>query len=332
MKKRLLSICTAAMLILTLAACGTPADKGTSGSGTNADTGAIKYTVGILQQLEHPALDAATEGFKEALTEKLGDSVKFDEANAQNDMNNCTTIANKFVSDGVDLIMANATTALQAAAAATDKIPVVGTARTDHNSAGVLKGTVEKPGGNVTGASDLAPLDQQAELFTELLPNVKKVGILYCSSEPNSKFQADKMEELLNAKQIEVKIFTVADSNEIQNVLTAAVEEIEALYIPTDNTIADNTELIKNITLNAKIPVITGEENQCKVCGLATLSISYKDMGYSAGLVAADILQGKANPADTAIVYSKEVTKLFNPEIAKQLGIEIPEGIKAIGE
>ncbi|MEG1633621.1 MAG: ABC transporter substrate-binding protein [Oscillospiraceae bacterium] len=332
MKKELTAIILAGVLTMSLAACGTkPAETSATPTAQTGMMGEQSYKVGILQQLEHPALDAATEGFKKALTEKLGDKVEFEYANAQNDSPTCTTIANKFVTDGVDLIMANATTALQAAASATAEIPIVGTSVTDYIAAGVLMGDNDAPGGNVTGASDLAPLDQQADLLLELCPDAKIVGILYSSGEPNSVFQSDKMTALLEDKGIEVKVFTVADSNEVQSVVSGAVEQIDALYIPTDNTMADNIGLVKNITAPAGIPVICGEENMCAGGGLATLSISYSDMGYNAGLIAVSILLGEADPATTPIAYCSEVTKKFNPEVAELLGITIPEGIEAIG-
>lgn len=323
MKKAMAAIMILAV-VFALAACGAAPEKPEPAKTAEG------FRVGILQQLEHPALDAATEGFKKALTDKLGEKVSFDFASAQNDINNCATIANKFVSDKVDLIMANATSALQAAAAATGEIPVVGVSITDYESAGVLKGSTKAPGGNVTGASDLAPLDLQAKLLVEVVPKAKTVGMVYCSSEPNSVFQADTVEEHFKKLGLEVKRFTVADSNDIQPVVTAAVGEVDALYIPTDNTMADNMELVKNISLNAKIPVVSGEENACKTGGLVTLSISYFDMGYKAGELAADILEGKAEPATSPIVYCTQIERKFNPEVKEALGIELPADIVPI--
>lgn len=319
MKKKLASLVLSATMVLSLAACG------------QAPSGDDVYTVGIIQQLEHQALDAATEGFKDALTEILGDKVTFEYDNAQNDQNNCTTIANKYVSGNVDLIMANGTTALQSAAAATSDIPIVGTSITDYITAGVLVGDNDAPGGNVTGASDLAPIDQQIALLLELCPDAKTVGVLYCSSEPNSKYQADKATEQLVAADIEVKEYTISDSNDIQAVVSSAVEQVDAIYIPTDNTVADNMGLVKNITIPAGIPTICGEENMCSKGGLATLSISYYDMGHAAGELAANILTGKAEPASSPIVYVSKVTRKYNAEVAELLDWEIPEGIEAIG-
>lgn len=325
--KKILAAILVLTVVLTLAACGSAPVKSEPSAPQEKAEG---FEVGILQQLEHPALDAATEGFKKALTDRLGDRVSFDFVSAQNDINNCTTIANKFVSGKVDLIMANATSALQAAASATGEIPIVGVSITDYESAGVLKGNPNAPGGNVTGASDLAPLDLQAKLLVEVVPEAKTVGIVYCSSEANSVYQAETIKAHFEELGLKVKNFTVADSNEIQPVVTAAVEEVDALYIPTDNTMADNMELVKNITLNAKIPVISGEENACKNGGLVTISISYFDMGYKAGELAADILEGKAEPATSPIVYCTEIERKFNPEVKEALGIELPADISPI--
>lgn len=318
MKKKISALVLSATMVLSLAACGEkPAED--------------VYTVGIIQQLEHQALDSATEGFKAALTDILGDKVHFEYDCAQNDQNNCITIANKYVSENVDLIMANGTTALQSASSATSVIPIVGTSITDYITAGVLIGDNDAPGGNVTGSSDLAPIDQQIDLLIELCPDAKVVGILYCSNEANSKYQAEKATEFLESAGIEVKEYTISDSNDIQAVLSSAVEQVDAIYIPTDNTLADNIELVKNITVPARIPVISGEENMCASGCLATLSISYFEVGYLAGELAADILTGEADPATSPIVYVPNTTRKYNPEVAELLGWAIPDGIEAIG-
>lgn len=321
--KKLTALALAGVMTLSLAACA----PGDGASGGAADG---KYKIGILQQLEHQALDAATEGFKAAVEELLGkDNVEFDYKNAQNDSNNCTTIAGKFVADKVDLIMANATTALQTSASATKDIPVVGTSVTDYKTAGVVDSN-DAPGRNVTGASDLAPIDQQIDLLIELAPNAKTVGIVYCSAEPNSLFQAEKAQVAMEGKGITVKTYTVADSNEIQSVVTKAVGEIDAMYIPTDNTMADNMELVKNITVPKKLPVFCGEENMCKNGGLATLSISYYDVGYTAGKMAVEILKDGKKPGDMPIQFVPDVVKKYNAEVAEAIGITIPEGLTPI--
>lgn len=313
---------TCAMMV-SLAGC-------TAGEENAANNpGDTHYRIGILQQLEHQALDAATEGFQAALTDLLGDRVEFDYQNAQNDSNNCITIANKFVSDKVDLIMANASTALQSAAAATSDIPIVGTSVTDYKTAGVVDSN-DAPGRNVTGASDLAPIEAQIDLLTELCPEARTVGIVYCSSEPNSLFQAEMAQTALEAKGCSVKVYTVADSNEIQSVVTKAASEIDAMYIPTDNTLADNMGLVKNITTPQKLPVFCGEENMCRSGGLATLSISYYDVGYTAGEMAYEILTNGKNPADMPIEFVPDVVKKYNSEVASELGITLPDGFTAI--
>ena len=355
MKKKLLALFMAmTMVTMSLTACGTVggADEQTETtvtdeSQTNADateetdastetqsatTEGKVYKIGICQQLEHQALDAATEGFKAALVEKLGEgNVEFDYQNAQGEQPNCATIATKFVNDNVDLIMANATTALQACAAATADIPVIGTSVTDFVSAGVVNSN-EAPGRNVTGTSDLAPIDQQVALVLELAPEAKNVGILYCSAEPNSIFQADMAEAMFKENGLTVERYTVADSNDIQQVVTKVAEESDVIYIPTDNTLANNMEIVKNVTVPAKKPVIVGEENMCGVGALATLSISYYSLGYNAGMMAYEILVNGANPAEMPIEYADEVTLKYNAEIAAALGMTMPEDMVAIGE
>ena len=318
---------TATMMAAAMALSGC----GGKDAAKNSDDAGEKYTVGIIQQLEHPALDAATEGFKDKLTELLGEeNVTFDYQNAQGEQTNCTTIATKFVSNQVDLIMANATTALQAAAAATGDIPIVGTSVTDYKTAGVVDSN-EAPGRNVTGVSDLAPIDQQIALLQKLVPDAKKVGIIYCSAEPNSGYQAKLAQQALEQAGIAWTDYTAADSNEVQSVVTKAVSECDALYIPTDNTIANNAEIVKNITVPAGIPVIAGEENLCKGCGLATLSISYYDLGAKAAEMAYDILVNGKNPAEMPIGnVSDGITEKYNAEIAEALGIAIPEDMVAI--
>ena len=328
MKKWMKMTATMMVAAMALTACGgsteAPADEAASGGA---------YTIGIVQQLEHPALDAATQGFQDKLTELLGEgNVVFDYKNAQGEQTNCTTIATKFVSNNVDLIMANATTALQSAAAATADIPIVGTSVTDYVTAGVVDSN-DAPGKNVTGASDLAPVDQQIALLLELVPDATKVGIVYCSAEPNSVFQSQLAQAELDKAGVAWAEYTAADSNEVQSVVTKAISECDVLYVPTDNTMANNTEIIKNIAVTAGIPVIAGEEGICAGCGLATLSISYYDLGVKAAEMAYEILVNGANPAEMTIEYvSDGITAKYNPEIAEALGITVPEDMVAIGE
>lgn len=323
MKKWMKAI--AAMMVLSMAMTGC------GGSGDSADAEG-KYKVGIVQQLEHPALDAASLGFQEKLTELMDGNVVFDYQNAQGEQTNCTTIATKFVSDQVDLIMANATTALQSAAAATADIPIVGTSVTDYVTAGVVESN-EAPGRNVTGASDLAPIDEQIAILMELVPDVQKVGIVYCSAEPNSIYQSELAQAELDKAGVAWAEYTAADSNEVQAVVTKAVSECDVLYVPTDNTMANNTEIIKNVAVPAGVPVIAGEEGLCAGCGVATLSISYYDLGAKAAEMAYEILVNGASPAEMPIAYVSEgITEKYNAELAEKLNITIPEGMVAIGE
>ena len=320
--KKTLSLLLAAAMTVSLAAC--------SSAQTSEDG---KYTVGILQQLEHPALDAATQGFQDALKKLLGEeNVTFDLQNAQNEQANCATIANTFVSNNYDLILANATTALQSCAAATSSIPILGTSITDYGSALEISDWTGATGRNISGTSDLAPLDEQEKMLVELFPDAKTVGILYCSAEPNSKFQATKFEEYLTADGIAYKEFTAADSNEIAAVVQSAVSEVDVIYIPTDNTMAGSTEVIANIVVPAGIPVIAGEEGICSGCGVATLSISYYDIGYKAGEMAYEVLVNGADITKMEIEYAPQVTKKYNADICSQLSITPPEGYTAIGE
>ena len=287
------------------------------------------YTVGICQLVEHPALDAATQGFKDALTEALGDKVVFDEQNAQNDSNTCSTIVNNFVSKNVDLIMANATPALQAAAAATNKIPILGTSVTEYGVAlGIdnFSGTV---GGNISGTSDLAPLNEQADMVKELFPDAKNVGLVYCSAEANSQYQVDTVAGYLTAMGYTCKYYAFSDSNDIATVVTNAAAEMDVLYVPTDNTAANNTEIINNIC-KGKIGIVAGEEGICAGCGVATLSISYYDIGYATGKMAVKILTEGADISKMPIEYAPKFTKKYNPELCEALGIKIPDGYEAI--
>lgn len=334
MKKRVISFILAVSVTAMTAGCGL---VGGPDAAKNKEVQAVSegkekdvYKIGICQQLEHQALDSATEGFQDALVEKLGkEKVEFDYQNAQGEQTNCASIATKFVNSDVDLIMANATTSLQACAAATADIPIVGTSVTDYVVAGVVESN-DAPGRNVTGTSDLAPVDKQIELMLELVPDAKKAGILYCSSEANSVYQAEMAEEMLEAKNVEVESYTVADSNDIQQVVTKMSDSCDVIYIPTDNTIANNMEGVKNITVPAGIPVICGEENMCAVGGLATLSISYYNIGYNAGLMAYEILINGKNPADMPIQYADEVTVKYNADVAAALGMKMPEDMVAI--
>lgn len=288
------------------------------------------YTVGVSQLVQHVALDAATQGFQDALTDKLGDAVKFDVQNASGDSNTCSTIVNTFISNDVDLIMANATPALQAAVAATGDIPILGTSVTDYATALDIDDWSGATGMNVSGTSDLAPLDQQADMLHELFPDAKKVGLLYCSAEPNSKYQIDVIKTYLEEYGYETAEFTFADSNDVASVTQNAVDNSDVLYIPTDNTAASCTEAIRNVVEPAKMPVIAGEEGLCSGCGVATLSISYYDLGYTTGEMAYEVLVNGADVSTMDVRFAPNVVKEYNAEMCEMLGLEIPEGYVAI--
>ena len=313
--KRMLLILTAAVIALCM---GTAAAEGTV------------YHVGICQLVQHVALDAATQGFQDALKDKLGDAVVFDLQNASGDTNTCSTIMNNFVSDNVDLIMANATPALQAAVAATGSIPILGTSVTNYASALDIEDKDGATGMNVSGTSDLAPLDRQAEMLKELFPDAKKVGILWCSAEPNSKYQADHIREYLEALGYECTDYTFADSNDVASVTQNACDGSDVLYIPTDNTAASCTEAIRNVVEPAGIPAVVGEEGICRGCGVATLSISYYDLGYATGEMAYEILVEGADISTMPVRFAPNVTKEYNAELSGLLGVTIPEEYTAI--
>lgn len=303
-------------VLLTVAALGTML------AGCGQETKKV-YNVGIVQLTQHAALDAATEGFKQALIDKLGEeNVKFDEQNASGEATVCTTIVNSFISKKVDLIMANATPALQAAYNATNTIPILGTSVTEYGVALGIDNFTGLVGTNVSGTSDLAPLDQQAAMFTELLPDAKTVGLLYCSAEPNSEYQVKVVEEALKAKGLTCTRFSFSDTNDVSTVTADAAAKCDALYIPTDNTAASCASTIGNIVRDKKVPVIAGEAGICSGCGIATLSISYKDLGYKTGEMAAKILTGEAKVSEMPIEYAT-ATKKYNPTICEELGIDM---------
>ena len=312
-----------------LTACGGASSASTVASASASAAGGKKFNVGICQLVQHVALDAATQGFEDALTDAFGDSVSFDLQNAQGDSATCATIANGFVSAGVDLILANATPALQAAQAATDTIPVLGTSITEYGVALGLTDFDDTVGGNISGTSDLAPLDQQADMIVEWMPDVKTVGLLYCSAEANSQYQVDKVAEYLEAKGVTATQYAFSDSNDLSSVCQQAANENDALYVPTDNTVAANTGIVDGICRPAKKPVFAGEEGICAGCGVATLSISYYDLGRTTGEMAVKILNGEADISTMPIEYTN-VTKKYNKTICEELGLTVPEGYEEI--
>lgn len=311
-------------LILTLVLLATACLSFTACNGNNG--GNTVFKVGVCQLVQHPALDQATQGFVDALKAELGeDNVEIEVLNASGETNNCNTIIGNFINKDVDLIMANATAALQAAYNATETIPILGTSITEYGVALETTLTNGVVGGNVSGTSDLAPLDKQADMILELMPNVQKVGIVYCSAEANSNYQVTEMTKFLEAKGVTVTPYAFADSNDISSVVTAACAACDALYIPTDNTAASCAETIGNIVREKRIPVFTGEENPAKVCGVASLTISYYDLGVTTGKMAAKILKGEANISTMKIEYAP-ATKKYNKEMCELLGISVPAG------
>ena len=342
--KKALALILAGLMTASMTACGS--GKAAETTQAAADTAAEKadetkeeasadgasYKVGICQLVQHVALDAATEGFKDALTEEFGDKVTFDEQNAQGDSNTCSTIINSFVSNDVDLILANATPALQAAQAGTNEIPILGTSVTEYGVTLGIDGFDGTVGGNISGTSDLAPLDEQAAMLHELFPDAKNVGLLYCSAEPNSQYQVDTVKAALEELGYSCEYYAFSDSNDLSTIATKAASESDVLYVPTDNTAASNTEIINNICQPAGVPVIAGEEGICAGCGVATLSISYYDLGVATGKMAVKILNGESDISEMPIEYAPQFTKKYNPTICEALGIEVPSDYVAIGE
>ena len=347
--KKALALILAGLMTASMTACGS--GKAAETTQAAADTAAEKadetkadetkeeasadgasYKVGICQLVQHVALDAATEGFKDALTEEFGDKVTFDEQNAQGDSNTCSTIINNFVAEDVDLILANATPALQAAQAGTDTIPVLGTAVTEYGVAlGIddFNGTV---GGNISGTADLAPLNEQAAMLKELFPDAKNVGLLYCFAEANSQYQVDTVKAELEKLGYTCEYYAFSDSNDLATIATNAANSCDVIYIPTDNTAAANTEIINNICQPAGVPIIAGEEGICSGCGVATLSISYYDLGVATGKMAVKVLTGEADISEMPIEYAPQFTKKYNKTICEALGITVPDDYIAIEE
>lgn len=288
-------------------------------------------TIGICQIVAHAALDAATNGFKQAVKEGLGEAnVEFVFQDAAGEPANCVTIINTFVNQNVDLILANATPSLQAAANATETIPILGTSITEYGVALALEDFNGTVGSNISGTSDLAPLDGQADMIEELFPEAEKVGLLFCSAEANSIFQVNTVEDLLQEKGFVTEQISFSDSNDLQAVLSANVSDLDVLYVPTDNTCASNTTMIDSICRPIDLPVVCGEENICKGCGVATLSIDYFNLGVKTGMMAVEILKDGKDISTMPIAYDENPVKKFNAEICNELGIVIPEGYEAI--
>ena len=334
MNKKLLALILAGVMTLGLTACGgsqeeTPAENSGEESSTQESSGAT-YTVGICQYAPHDALDAATQGFQDALTEAFGDAVAFELQNAAGDTPTCATIANGFVSAGVDLILANATAPLQAAVAATSDIPILGTSVTEYGVALGISDFNGVVGTNVSGTSDLAPLDQQAAMVQEWFPDAKTVGLLYCSAEPNSQYQVDTVQAELEKLGYTCTQYAFSDTNDMASVTQNAADNSDVIYVPTDNTCANNTGVIDNICRPAGVPIIAGEEGICGGCGVATLSISYYDLGVTTGEMAVKSLTGEADISEMPIEYAPQFAKKYNEAICADLGLTVPEGYEAI--
>ncbi len=323
--KKLAKLTTAIVLVAAMvfaaAACS---------SNTEPADDEPQYYVGICQLVQHEALDAATQGFMDALEAALPGQVNFDVQNASNDIPMCSTIVNQFISADVDLILANATPALQAAASATQDIPILGTSVTEYGVALGIDGFTGLVGGNISGTSDLAPLDQQAAMVKEWFPDAKKVGLIYCSAEANSQYQVDVVKAELETLGYSCEFYSFSDSNDLAAVVESAVSTCDVLYAPTDNTVASNTGIIYNICQPAGIPVIAGEEGIARDCGVATLSISYYDLGYATGNMAAKILTGESDISTMPIEYAPNFTLKYNASICKELNLTVPDGYEPI--
>jgi putative ABC transport system substrate-binding protein len=355
--KKAIAFVSALVLAMSMAACGSDnsgsdsqASQGSSAassvsgsaeSGNEAEStsepeaagdGTV-YQIGICQLVQHDALDAATQGFKDALTELLGEGgVEFSEQNASGDSATCATIINQFVSSDVDLMLANGTAALQAAAAGTDTIPTLGTSITDYGTALDMADWSGTTGRNISGTSDLAPLQSQADMLHELFPDATNVGLLYCSAEANSAYQVENVQAALEEYGYTCTPYTFADSNDIASVVTTASSECDVIYIPTDNTAASNTEVINNVCLPAGVPIVAGEEGICSGCGVATLSIDYYDLGYKTGEMAYEILVNGADITTMEVETADATTKKYDADRCAELNIEVPDDYVAIGE
>ena len=325
MHKKLLSVALAATMTLTLAACGTESqDDGQSAENPDA------YVVGICEQMEHVSLSEATRGFKDALVEILGEEdVTFKEQNANGEQPNCTTITDGFVSDGVDLILANATWPLQAAASATSEIPILGTSVTDYGTALNIDNFDGTVGSNISGTSDLVDLEGQAAIVKELFPDAKNVGLLYCSGEPNSVYQIETVRTALEGMGYTCETYAFTDVNDLASVTQTACDNSDVIYIPTDNTVAANTESVANVALSAGVPIVGGDPGICSGCGVATIATDYYELGRITGEMAAKILTGEADISTMPIEYGV-MEKLYNPANCETLGVTVPEDYTAV--
>lgn len=317
MRKRVLALVVSCLMGISLVSCG------------QAETSDGKVTIGICQSTRHEALDEATQGFKEALKEQLGDTVEFLEQNGQGDPNTCAAIVNDFVAHEVDLILANSTAALQSAAVGTGQIPILGTSITDYGVALELDEFDGVVGGNISGTCDIAPLDQQAQMVKDLFPEAKNVAMIYCSSEANSKYQADILEAEFKNIGYDCKVYTFTDAYDLSAVCEIASDEADVIFIPTDNTAAANAGIIENICRSKKVPIVAGEDNICVGCGIATLTIDYYELGFATGQMAARVLEGE-DISSMPIEFAPSATKKYMADRCEELGIVIPDDYEAI--
>lgn len=290
------------------------------------------YKIGICQLEQHVALEEATQGFTDAITRQLGTQVELKTKNAFGDSANCISIVNAFLAEDVDLILANSTQALQAASSATSATPILGVAVADYPAALDMDIWEGVTGINVSGTSDLAPLDAQAELIRAMFPGARQIGLLYCSSEVNSQYQVQTIRKLLEPMGYTCADYAFTDTNDLFSVAQSACQSSDVLFVPTDNTIATCTELLRNVIEMERVPMIGGDEGICAGCGVATICINYYDLGYATGLMACDILQDKADITQLPIAYAPTFTRVVNAEMCEYLGIAIPEGCQPIGE
>ena len=341
MKKssKLLAFALAGVAMLSLTACGSAGQASKESQGATAsqpaemaaETTAVaqqsgdgkEYKIGVLQLVQHAALDASNQGFIKALDD-AGLKYTVDQQNASGDQSTCQTIASKLVNDGDDLILAIATPAAQAVAGATSDIPILVTAVTDPQSSDLVDSN-QLPGGNLSGTSDLTPVKEQIALLKQILPDAKSVGILYCSAESNSEIQARMAREAIEAEGMTAVDYTVASSNEIQTVVASMVGKVEAIYTPTDNTVAAGMATVAMIANDNGLPVICGEEGMVEQGGLATYGIDYYELGYLTGQQAVEILTKGQDISKMPIGYLPlEKCKLtVNEETAKILGIDV---------
>ncbi len=317
---RVLTIVLSVIMLLSIVGC-------TNGSGNPLSK---KVTVGIIQYMDHVALDSAREGFIEALKENgyvEGENLTIDYQNSQGDQSNLSTICDRFVNSKLDLILAIATPAAQSIAGKTKTTPILGTAITDYESAKLVE-SAAKPGTNVTGTNDMNPIKEQIELLVKLVPDAKTVGVLYTSSEDNSILQAKLAKEAIENLGLTYTEITVTSTNDVQQATQSIVDKCDAIYIPTDNTFASAMPVVHGVTSISKTPVITGESGMCESGGLATLGINYRDLGHQTGLMAVKVLKGEAKPETMPIESSSNFDFVINGTVAKEIGISIPDDLK----